>query len=294
MLIDGKKVANEIQCEIQKSVLASQSRRPCLAVILVGSHPASMIYINHKTKACQSVGIFSIKKEFPNSISEIELIQQINLLNQDPNVDGILIQLPLPDHINPHEITYCVIPEKDVDGFHPLNLGKMLIGASDGFLPCTPLGIRTLLEHYLIETCGKQIVVLGRSNIVGKPAAALFVQNHPFGNATVTLAHSYTKNLKEVCLSADILIVAIGKPRFLTADMVKEGVVVIDVGTNKIVDHTTKSGFRIVGDVDFRNVESKCAYITPVPGGVGPMTIAMLLKNTLVSYQRRTGERTVF
>ncbi len=288
MLIDGKKVANEIQNEIHHIISSySTSRPPCLVVILVGVHPASIVYVNHKTKACQAVGILSIKKEFAETISEEALLEQITLLNQDPTVDGILVQLPLPDHINPHTITHCIASEKDVDGFHPFNVGKMLIGDTTGFLPCTPLGIRTLLEYYKIQTSGKHIIIVGRSNIVGKPAAALFLQNHPFGNATVTIAHSHTKNLTELCLQADIIIMAIGKPRFLTQDMVKEGAVVIDVGMNQILDATTKTGLRLVGDVDFQNVAPKCAYITPVPGGVGPMTIAMLLKNTLVSYQRR-------
>lgn len=287
MLIEGKKVAHEIQSKIQETIQSYQSRPPCLAVLLVGSNPASIVYTNHKSKACQAVGIVSLKKELPDTILEAELIQEIQQLNQDASIDGILVQLPLPSHINPNNITFCIDPQKDVDGFHPFNVGKMLMGEEDGFLPCTPLGIRTLLEYYNIETKGKHVVVLGRSNIVGKPTAALLMQNHPFGNATVTIAHSHTQNLRSICLSADILIVAIGKPRFLTADMIKEGAVVIDVGINQIQDSNTKTGIRLVGDVDFQNVQPKCAYITPVPGGVGPMTIAMLLKNTLVSYQKR-------
>lgn len=287
MIIDGKQIADEIQNEIKVKINTYPTRPPCLAVIIVGNNPASIIYIGRKTLACQSVGIESIRLALPDSITEEELIREIELLNSNDTVDGILVQLPLPLHINPHRITYHISPDKDVDGFHPFNVGKMLIGEKDGFLPCTPLGIRVLLERSQIETKGKHIVVLGRSNIVGKPAAALLMQNTPTGNATVTIAHSYTQNLKEMCLSADILVLAIGKSRFLTADMVKEGAVVIDVGTNKIDDPTAKKGYRIVGDVDFKNVGPKCSFITPVPGGVGPMTIAMLLHNTLLSYQRR-------
>ncbi len=289
MIIDGKQIADGIQKEIKEKVNTYSTRPPCLAVIIVGNNPASMVYIGRKTLACQSVGIESIRLALPESISEEALIREINLLNDNDSVDGILVQLPLPLHINPHLITYHISPNKDVDGFHPFNVGKMLIGEKDGFLPCTPLGIRTLLESSLIETKGKHIVVLGRSNIVGKPTAALLMQNTPTGNATVTIAHSYTQNLKELCLLGDILVVAIGKAGFLKADMVKEGAVVIDVGTNKIDDPSTKKGYRIVGDVDFINVEPKCSHITPVPGGVGPMTIAMLLQNTLLSYQRKHG-----
>ncbi len=287
MIINGKQIADEIQKEIKEKINTYSTRPPCLAVIIVGNNPASIIYIGRKTLACQSVGIESIRITLPDSITEEELIHEIDLLNNNENVDGILVQLPLPLHINPHRITYHITPDKDVDGFHPFNVGKMLIGEKDGFLPCTPLGIRVLLERSLIETKGKHIVVLGRSNIVGKPAAALLMQNTPSGNATVTITHSYTQNLKEICLSGDILVVAIGKPGFLKADMVKKGAVVIDVGTNKIDDPAAKKGYRIVGDVDFKNVEPKCSYITPVPGGVGPMTIAMLLHNTLLSYQRK-------
>lgn len=287
MIIDGKKIADEIQQEIKESIESIKTGSPCLAVIIVGKNPASLIYIERKTKACESVGIRSIKKELPETISEKELLAEIDLLNQDPSVDGILVQLPLPEQMNPHRITYHIHPDKDVDGFHPFNVGKMLIGEKDGFLPCTPLGIRVLLERSKIETQGKHIVVLGRSNIVGKPAAALLMQNTPSGNATVTIAHSYTRNLKEITLLADILVAAIGKPHFITADMVKEGAVVIDVGTNKVDDPSAKKGYRIVGDVDFANVAPKCSFITPVPGGVGPMTIAMLLQNTLLSYQRK-------
>lgn len=288
MIIDGKQIAEKIQQEIKQTIdRHSSSRPPCLAVLIIGKNPASLIYVNRKTAACHSVGISSIKKELPDTIQEEELLAEIDQLNQDPSVDGILVQLPLPSHINLQRITHRILPEKDIDGFHPLNVGKMLIGEKDGFLPCTPLGIRTLLEYSAIETIGKHIVIVGRSNIVGKPAAALFMQNHPYGNATVTVVHSHTRHLPQICQLADILIAAIGKPEFLTADMIKEGAVVIDVGINKIEDITAKKGYRIVGDVDFNQVAPKASFITPVPGGVGPMTIAMLLYNTLLSYQRR-------
>ncbi len=288
MIIDGKKIADEIQQEIKHSLQQFKTARPpCLAVVLVGDHPPSQIYVNRKTQACEAVGIHSMKCELPASISEEELLAKVENLNENPNVDGILVQLPLPSHINPMRITHCIDPDKDVDGFHPYNVGKMLIGEMNGFLPCTPLGVKVLIERSGIDISGKHALVIGRSNIVGKPMAALLMQPTPGGNATVTIAHRYTTNLKNLCQVADIIIVAIGQPKFITADMVKEGAVVIDVGINKIADSSKKSGYQIVGDVDFANVAPKCSYITPVPGGVGPMTIAMLLHNTLLSYQKR-------
>lgn len=288
MIIDGKKIANQIQEEIKQSVFSLQkSRPPCLAVILVGNHPASEVYINHKTLACKSVGMTSIQQKFSQDISENALISAINTLNQDETVDGILVQLPLPLHINPHRILLQISPEKDVDGFHPLNMGKLLIGQSDGFISCTPLGIKVLLERSKISTQGKHVVIIGRSNIVGKPLAALMVQNSPDANATVTIAHSATRHLSSICQRADILVAAMGNPLFIKAEMIQEGAVVIDVGTNKVPDVSMPSGFRLVGDVDFESVKNKCSAITPVPKGVGPMTIAMLLKNTLLSYQRK-------
>lgn len=287
MIIDGKKIASDIQAEIREAILLSKHRKPCLAVILVGDHPASKLYITKKTEACESVGIQSIKLSFSSTITQETLIHEIRQLNSDSFVDGILVQLPLPEHINPKKIMHEISPDKDVDGFHPYNVGKMLIGETDGFIPCTPLGIKKLLERSNIEVSGKHAVILGRSNIVGKPMAALLIQPAIGANATVTTAHSHTKNLTEICQTADILISAMGQPLFVNSEMVKEGAVVIDVGTNKIIDITRKTGHRIVGDVDFDNVVSKCSYITPVPGGVGPMTIAMLLQNTLLSYQRR-------
>jgi methylenetetrahydrofolate dehydrogenase (NADP+) / methenyltetrahydrofolate cyclohydrolase len=287
MIIDGKKIADDIQEEIKNKIQLLTTRPPCLAVILVGDHSPSQIYVNRKTQACEAVGIKSIKYELPLTTTEDELLARVEALNENPDVDGILVQLPLPHHINPLRITHCINPDKDIDGFHPYNVGKMLIGETNGFLPCTPLGIKVLIERYSIDISGKHALVIGRSNIVGKPMAALLIQGMSGGNATVTVAHRYSTDLKKFCLLADMIIVAIGKPKFITADMVKEGAVVIDVGINKIADPSKKSGYQIVGDVDFKNVAPKCSYITPVPGGIGPMTIAMLLHNTFLSYQQR-------
>jgi methylenetetrahydrofolate dehydrogenase (NADP+)/methenyltetrahydrofolate cyclohydrolase len=288
MIIDGKLVAQGIFDEIKVHVGNIKGRKPCLAVILVGNNPASEIYVNRKAKACENTGIRSIKKEFLQTISESDLIKEIETLNQDPAVDGILVQLPLPPHIDSSKIISSISPDKDVDGFHPINVGKMLIGEMDGFLPCTPYGIQALLQRTGIDVAGMHVLIIGRSNIVGKPLAALLVQNMPGGNATVTLAHRNSKNLNELSSKADVVIVAIGKPRFLTKEMIKEGAIVIDVGINTIEDPSTPKGTRIVGDADFENIKDKCSYITPVPGGIGPMTIAMLLSNTLKSYKLRT------
>lgn len=284
MIIDGKAIAAKIQNEIRQEITRIQGRRPCLAVILVGEHPPSQIYIKRKTHACESVGMLSIQRTFPENFSEQDLITEVELLNADPSVDGILIQLPLPSHINATRVLHKIAPEKDVDGLHPENAGKLLIGESDGFVPCTPLGVKTLLERSEIDVAGKHVLVMGRSNLVGKPMAALLMQNARGANATVTIAHSKTRDIKTLSKLADILIVAMGKPKFVTADMIKEGAVVIDVGINKIA---TANGHQIVGDVDFDNVKEKCSFITPVPGGIGPMTIAMLLSNTLKSFLQR-------
>lgn len=286
MIIDGKKIAEEIQQEIKQKISSYSGRSPCLAVVIVGHHLPSQIYVNRKAQACQKVGIISIKEELPETISETELLEKIDALNENPLVDGILVQLPLPSHIHATRITHHIHPSKDVDGFHPYNMGKLLIGERDGFIPCTPLGIKTLLERSSIEIAGKHVLVIGRSNIVGKPVAALLMQNAPGANATVTIAHRHSANLQTLSLLADVIIVAIGQPHFLKAEMVKEGAVVIDVGINKVVDPTKKGGFQLVGDADFLHLAPKCSFITPVPGGVGPMTIAMLLHNTLLSYQK--------
>lgn len=287
MIIDGKKIAEDIQNELKAAIAAYSHRKPCLAVVLLGDHAPSRIYVNRKTQACAAVGIESIRIELPATTTKEELLKQIHQLNQNPHVDGILIQLPLPPHLNPNEITPHINPEKDVDGLHPLNVGKMLMGETDGFFPCTPFGIKTLLERYSIEMTGKQALVIGRSNIVGKPMAALLMQSSPGGNATVTVAHRHSTNLKQLCQMADLIVAAVGQPRLITADMVKEGAIIIDVGINRIQDPSKKSGYQIVGDVDFENVKDKCAFITPVPGGVGPMTIAMLLYNTFLSFKKR-------
>lgn len=289
MIIDGKAIAEQIQNEVKALASQTTGRKPCLAVLLVGKNPASHIYVRRKTQACENVGMLSLKKELPDSITETELLREVKALNDDPTVDGILVQLPLPKQINPLKIMLAIDPEKDVDGFHPINVGKLLIGETDGFFPCTPYGVKVLLERSGVEVAGKHALIIGRSNIVGKPMAALLMQNTPGGNATVTIAHSHTKNMKELCRMADIIIVAIGKPRYVTADMVSEGAVLIDVGINKIDNPSRKEGYQLVGDADFDNLKHKCSLITPVPGGVGPMTIAMLISNTWKSFRQRTG-----
>lgn len=284
MLIDGKGIASQIQAELKDTLAAFKEKKPCLAVIIVGEHPPSLIYVNKKTLACAEIGIDSIRLSLPATITEDALIAEIETLNHNTNVNGILLQLPLPSHIHPIRVIRHIDPSKDVDGLHPINVGKMLIGEQDGFFPCTPYGIKVLLERSHIDISGKHVLILGRSNLVGKPMAALLMQNTAGANATVTVAHSRSSHLKNLCLSADVLIAAMGQPKFVTADMVKEGSIIVDVGINKIVDTTYKSGYKIVGDVDFDHVQQKCAFITPVPGGVGPMTIAMLLSNTVKSF----------
>lgn len=286
-ILDGKAVALEIQSEIKNAIHGIQGRAPALAVILVGENPASEVYIKHKRRACEEAGIQFVFVKMESTATEDQLIEQINCSNADPAIDGILVQLPLPKQINPLLVMRYIDPKKDVDGFHPMNTGKLLSGDSDAFVPCTPLGIKVLLARSGIETAGKHALILGRSNIVGKPMAALLMQNTQGGNATVTVAHSKTENLTAISQTADIIIAAIGRPRFLTHEMVKEGAVVVDVGINKIINPARSSGYEIVGDVDFENVKDKCSHITPVPGGVGPLTIAMLLANTLASYARR-------
>jgi len=285
-IIDGRAVAQKIQDELKQEISQLSGRPPCLAVILVGDNGPSRIYVNRKTKACEEVGIKSIKRHLEASISEDKLLKEVEHFNVNPEVDGILVQLPLPDHINDSRVTRWINPEKDVDGFHPVNVGKMLIGETNGFFPCTPLGVQELIVRTGVELPGKHIVIVGRSNIVGKPLAAMLLQRGQGIDATVTVAHRFTSDLKEITLGADILVVAIGVPNHISADMIKEGAVVIDVGINRIEDLARKSGSRLVGDVDFEKAKEKCSFITPVPGGVGPMTIAMLLKNTLKSYRQ--------
>lgn len=287
ILLDGKALAALIKEEIKKETAAIIDRgekAPHLAAILVGDDPASQTYVASKEKACHETGITSSVYKYPATVSENDLLQAVDFLNKDDEIDGFIVQLPLPDHINVDRIIEAINPSKDVDGFHPVNLGKMLIG-QPSFIPATPLGIMQLLERYNIETEGKHCVVVGRSNIVGTPVSVLMSRKAKPGNATVTLCHSYTQNLAELCRSADILIAAIGKPGFITADMVKEGAVVIDVGIHRIPDESKEKGYYITGDVDFAEVSKKAGWITPVPGGVGSMTIAALLMNTLKAWK---------
>ncbi len=289
-LIDGKKTALDIKESIRLEVdelLRQNKRPPHLVAVLVGNDPASRTYVNSKEKASKSIGFTSNILTFDQDISEKRLLEVVDKLNQDDDVDGYIVQLPLPKHIDEEKIIMAIDPHKDVDGFHPLNLGKMLAGLP-GFLSATPLGILELIKRYHIETEGKNVLVIGRSLIVGRPLSVLLSQKRAGGNATVTLAHSRTKNIKELSLQADIIITAIGKAYFLTADMVKDGVVIIDAGINSIDAPERKRGYKLVGDVDFENVAPKASYITPVPGGVGPMTIAMLLQNTLQAYKSNT------
>jgi len=288
-LLDGNYCSQQIRQEIADQVSqikADGGRAPHLAAVLVGNDGASENYVAFKVKDCAEVGFESTLIRKDDSISESELLDQLDQLNNDDSIDGFIVQLPLPSHIDEHKIIVAINPSKDVDGFCPENIGKLSLGLP-AFISATPNGIMELLKRYKIETEGKHCVVLGRSNIVGTPIAILMSRNTNPGNATVTIAHSRTKNLSELCQSADILIVAIGKTEFVTADMVKEGAVVIDVGQTRVPDSTKKSGFRTVGDVDFENVKDKCSYLTYVTGGVGPMTRASLLQNTLTAYQRK-------
>ena len=288
-LIDGKKIADTIKQEIAAEVaqmVAEGKKKPHLAAILVGHDGGSETYVAHKVKSCEQCGFNSTVIRYEDTVTEAELLEAIAKLNADDDVDGFIVQLPLPKHINEQKIIEAIDFKKDVDGFHPINVGRMSIG-----LPCfvsaTPQGIMELLARYNINTKGANCVVLGRSNIVGKPVASLMMQKAVPGDATVTVCHSRTKNIKSYCLNADIIIAALGSPGFLKEDMVKEGAVVIDVGTTRVPSTETKSGFRLKGDVDFEKVAPKCSYITPVPGGVGPMTIVSLMKNTLLAAQHK-------
>ena len=287
-LIDGKKVAADIKQEIAAEVeqmLAEGKRRPHLAAILVGHDGGSETYVKNKVLACEQCGFKSPLIRYEDDITEEELLQAIDRLNADNDVDGFIVQLPLPKHISEQKVIEAIDYRKDVDGFHPTNVGRMSIG-----LPCfvsaTPSGIIELLSRYNVNTRGANCVVLGRSNIVGKPVASLLMQKAPTGNATVTVCHSATKNIKEICREADIIIAALGSPEFVTEDMVKPGAVIIDVGTTRVPSTETKSGFKLKGDVDFANVAPKCSFITPVPGGVGPMTICSLMRNTLLAAKK--------
>lgn len=281
-LILGKEVSESIYSDLRNRISALRTKGvvPGLAVIMVGNDPASAVYVGMKDKKCNELGIRSVQVAFPESISQEELISKIEELNFDSNIHGILVQLPLPEHINQSAVIRSISPSKDVDCFHPFNLGRMIIGEAE-FLPATPAGIREMIRYYGFETTGKHVVILGRSNIVGKPLANMLIQKGEYADATVTVVNSHTVNIEEYTRSADILIVAIGSPRFIKADMVKGGAVVIDVGTNRIPDPSTRTGNRLVGDVDFETVKERVSAITPVPGGVGPMTICMLMANTV-------------
>ena len=278
-ILDGKYISSVIRNEIKTEVERNSPTRPHLCAILIGDNGASRTYVNAKVKACEEVGFKSTLLHY-DDISELDLLDKIEEINNDKNIDGLIVQLPLPKHIDENKITLAVKPAKDVDGFHPVNMGKMMLGL-DSMIPATPAGIIELIKRYKIETLGKKCVVVGRSNIVGLPISVLLAKNKYPGNCTVTLTHSKSKNLKEICASADILIVALGVANFIKSDMVKKNCVIIDVGISRVKSDKTKSGWKLLGDVDFENVKDKCDYITPVPGGVGPMTIAMLLANTL-------------
>lgn len=281
-ILNGKEASQAIKdsLKLEMAQIAVQGKQvPHLVAVLVGNNGASETYVASKVKACQEVGFKSTLIRLEDDISSLKLLDIIIDLNRDPDVHGILVQLPLPKHISEEEVINTIDPNKDVDGFHPNNIGRMVLGHPT-FIPATPYGIMLLLEHYKIETKGKHAVVVGRSHIVGRPVSILLSGNSEPGNCTVTICHSHTRNIKEICQSADIIIAALGRPNFVTADMVKEGAVIIDVGITRVPDSSKKSGYRIAGDVDFENVASKCSFITPVPGGVGPMTIAALMKNT--------------
>lgn len=288
VLIDGKKVASQVRegllAEIEE--LKAQGHTPGLAVVLVGNDPASQVYVGSKVKACAELGLYSQKWELSADTTQEELVKLIHQLNADDRIHGILVQSPPPPHIDEEAVILNIDPRKDVDGFHPANVAKLVLEDEEGFVPCTPLGCMELLKAYGIETAGKHAVVIGRSMIVGKPMANLLVAKK--ANATVTIAHSRTKDLPGLCRTADIIVAAVGRAEMVTADYVKEGAVVLDVGINRIADETRPRGYRIVGDVDFEDVKDKCSYITPVPGGVGPMTIAMLMANTVKACRQLT------
>jgi methylenetetrahydrofolate dehydrogenase (NADP+)/methenyltetrahydrofolate cyclohydrolase len=290
-IIDGKKIADIIRADLKKEIENLQNKHgvtPGLSVVLVGENPASQVYVRMKNKACHAIGVYSEQHTFPADIKENDVLKKIEELNNNNKIHGILVQLPLPSHIDEQKVINTILPEKDVDGFHPVNMGKLLIGLP-GFKPCTPFGVQQLLVHSGINISGAHVVVVGRSNIVGKPIASILVQKQEHANATVTVCHSRTKDLPGITSQADILIAAIGKPEFITADMVKDDAVIIDVGVNRVDDSTSEKGYKLVGDVKFDEVSKKCKAISPVPGCVGPMTITMLLYNTVQSAKNHTG-----
>jgi len=289
IILDGKKTSSDLKDEIAiavKQLKIEGKKTPHLAAILVGTDGASMTYVNSKVKACERVGFNSTLIDLPEETTEDQLLHEIDILNKDADIDGFIVQLPLPKHIDEQKVLMAVDPDKDVDGFHPVNVGKMTLDLPT-FLPATPFGIMELLERYNVPTSGKHVVVIGRSHIVGRPMSILLSQKRTAGNATVTIVHSRTKNIKDFTLDADIIVAALGKPEFLTGAMVKDGVTIIDVGITRVADDSKKRGYHLAGDVDFKSVAPKSAFITPVPGGVGPMTIAMLLKNTLLACERK-------
>lgn len=293
-ILDGKKISNQIKEEITEEVQKMKGRGekvPHLAAIIVGNDGASLTYVASKVKACERVGFESTMIRLPGTTSEMELLKKIKELNEDDDIDGFIVQLPLPKQIDTQKVLLTVDPDKDVDGFHPTNFGKMALDMTS-FIPATPFGILELLERYKVETEGKHTVVIGRSHIVGRPMSILMGRKGFPGNSTVTLTHSHTKNITQITSQADIIITALGNPGFLKAEMVKDGVVIIDVGITRVEDETRPRGYRIEGDVDFENVSKKASFITPVPGGVGPMTIAMLLKNTLLAREMHRQEKT--
>ena len=288
IILDGKKTANDIKEEIAlevTSIVSSGGKVPHLSAILVGSDGASETYVNAKVKACEKVGFKSTLVRLSEDVSQEDLLAEVEKINNNSDIDGLIVQLPLPSHVDEMKVTEAIDPEKDVDGFHPSNIGRMVLNLPT-YLPATPAGILELLKRYNVETSGKHCVVIGRSHIVGSPMSILMGRNADPGNCTVTLTHSRTKNLQEITKTADILIVALGKVEFITSDMLKDGVCIIDVGITRVKSDKTKSGWKLLGDVDFENVKHMCSFITPVPGGVGPMTIAMLLKNTLLSSKK--------
>lgn len=288
-ILDGKSASKAVKEQLKKEVdkiVASGNRAPHLAVILVGNNGASETYVTSKQKSCAEIGMTSTLLRFEATISQDALLQEIEKVNNNEAIDGLLVQLPLPEHINEQKVIEAINPAKDVDGFHPISAGNLMLGMPT-FIPATPYGIVLMLQHYGIEIAGKHAVIVGRSNIVGRPMSILLSNNSTYGNCTVTLCHSRTKNLKEMCLQGDILVAALGKPEFVKADMVKEGAIVIDVGITRVDDTSAKRGYKIKGDVAYDEVAPKTSYITPVPGGVGLMTIAGLLKNTLAAYKNR-------
>lgn len=290
-IIDGNAISQAVRDAVRLDVeqMNGQGVEPCLAVMLVGENPASRVYVGMKEKKCAEVGIKAVDRRLPEQASQEEILSILDAWNADPSIHGILVQLPLPDHVDEKTVMERIRPEKDADGFHPINVGRMASGDPDAFRPCTPAGVQEMLKHIGYDPSGQHAVIVGRSNIVGRPMATILSQKEPYANATVTIAHSRSKDLGAVTRLADLLIVAVGRPESVTADMVSEGTVVIDVGVNRVDDDTRERGYRLVGDVAYEEVAEKASWITPVPGGVGPMTIAMLLKNTVSAARRQTG-----